>query len=95
MKPEAPSLVALAVLPDWLRFPKHHALSHITITLSDRLITTAEIDDLINNVYDNSTRRDIRSGTIHLSNSDTPSQQAEQMINMLEMEYGWSIELNY
>lgn len=84
-----------AILPDWLRFPKHHALSHITVTLSDRLITTAEIDDLINNVYDNSTRRDIRNGTMHLTNSDTPSQQAEQMINMLEMEYGWSIELNY
>lgn len=84
-----------ATLPDWLRFPKHHALSHITVTLSDRLITTPEIDDLINNVYDNSTRRDIRNGTIHLTNSDTPSPQAEQLVEMLEVEYGWRIELNY
>jgi hypothetical protein len=84
-----------ARLPDWLRLPKRHALSNITVTLSDRLITTGEIDELITNVYDNSTRRGIRGGTIHLTGSDTPSLRAEQMINILEAEYAWSIELNY
>lgn len=83
-----------ATLPEWFRLPQQHQIRSVTVTLADRNITTDEIDLLVNNIYKNTVRRGIYNGTLHLTDSDTPSATAVDKIQILEDEYGWDVNLN-
>lgn len=81
-------------LPEWLILPEEHYINSITLSLSDRLISSDEIDLLINNLYDNAVKRDIYDGMIALTGSDTPSANAVEKIRVLTDKYRWKIALN-
>lgn len=81
-------------LPEWFRLPQQHDISSVTLSLADRIVTTEQIDLLINNLHQNAVRRDIYNGTIHLSDSAMPSAGAVEKIQILEHNYGWEVNLN-
>jgi hypothetical protein len=81
-------------LPEWLNLPEQHYIDSFTLTMGDRLVTSNEIDMLIDNIYKNAVRRNIIGGMVHLTGSDSPSVQALTKIQALEEKYGWDINLN-
>jgi hypothetical protein len=57
-------------------------------------ITAEELKILVDNIYNNTTQRDIYDGKFFVYPIDTPSPETQQKLDILQNEYNWDVRLD-
>jgi hypothetical protein len=57
-------------------------------------ISAAELEVLVDNIYNNTSRRKIYNGAFVVSPVDTPSPETQRKLDALQNNYDWHVELN-
>jgi hypothetical protein len=83
------------ISPKTIVLPAQHQLNMFTYTRGDGPITSKEIDDLINNIYENTVDNNVQNGVLHFGESENVSTGTEEKVHTLVDSYGWEIEFNY
>src|SRR5690606_36140622 len=55
---------------------------------------TAELDVLVNNIYNNVTKRNISDGRFLVYPVDTPSPEAQKKLDILQNKYNWIVRFD-
>ena len=57
-------------------------------------ISAEELEVLVDNIYNNTTRRDIRGGNFFVYPVDTPLPETQRKLDILQSDYSWNVSLD-
>jgi hypothetical protein len=81
-----------AGLPEWIVLPKEHYIKSLVIA-PGVTITREQADGVIDNIYNNTTKRLIRNGYLFLQYSEDPSEDSKNKLRILQNDYGWEVHI--
>jgi hypothetical protein len=81
-----------AGLPEWIVLPKEHFIKWLALA-PGTTITQEQVDGVVNNIYNNATKRLIRDGYLFLQYTEEPSADAKSKIKTLQADYGWTVDI--
>jgi hypothetical protein len=81
-----------AGLPEWIVLPKEHYIKSLVIA-PGTTITREQADGVIDNVYNNTTKRLIRNGYLFLQYSEDPSEDSKDKLRILQNDYAWEVHI--
>jgi hypothetical protein len=86
--------LGFVVLPEFVKLPKEHNINFLGLFQWNKPTTTAQIDYIVNNLYENATIRNIRNGSLFMNNNEALSDNTRLKAAALQSELGWRVEID-